>query len=221
MKLTIIRTFYKLIGRLGISKSKYGIKNGYKDRKTVTHFLDMEFSDEWQDEVYSLAKLFFDNNSFKSIIDVGTGSGYKLIKYFSDSDTIGMEIEPGLTTLKNKYPNRKWLNPLESDFSVLESDIVITSDVIEHVPDPIAFLKNLKKIKNVKYYFISTPERKNLYNSLDFGPPTNTHHYREWQYDEFHNFVSEEFEIVYHFLTNIPQSTQLIVCKIKSSIQIS
>lgn len=215
MKLTIIRIFNKLFGRLKLSQSKYGIKKGYLHRESVNHFLDMEFSDEWQDEVYSLAKLFFDNNSFKSVIDVGTGSGFKLMKYFSEFDTIGMEIEPGLTALKNKYPDRMWLNPLETNFLELQSDIVITSDVIEHVPNPLEFLKNLKKINSVKYYFISTPERRYLYNSLDFGPPTNTHHYREWQHNEFYDFVSQEFQIVYHFISNIPQATQLIVCKVK------
>lgn len=215
MKLQFIRIANKIFGRFSLLKSKYNIRKGYLHRKNVNHFLDIDFTDEWQDEVYSLAKLFLDRYSLKSVIDVGTGSGYKLMKYFSNEETIGLEIEPGLNKLKNKYSNRKWLNPLEVNFSDLSSDLVITSDVIEHVPNPQVFLEDLKRINNVKYYFISTPERKNLYNSLDFGPPTNTHHYREWDHKEFNQFISKEFDIIYHFISNVPQATQLIVCKSK------
>ena len=44
------------------------------------------------------------------VIDIGCGTGFKLIKYLGEFDTIGYETEPSIDFLKKTYPNRKWIN---------------------------------------------------------------------------------------------------------------
>ena len=70
------------------------------------------------------------------IIDLGCGSGYKLINKLGNFDTIGIEVEPAYSWLKKKYPERKWLLFDSVNSSELEAGLVICSDVIEHIPDP-------------------------------------------------------------------------------------
>ena len=94
----------------------------------------------------------------------------------------------------------------------LSGDIVNCSDVIEHVLDPDELLNNIKKIKNVKYIFISTPDR-NLIYSERFGPPYNTSHIREWTFEELKSYISKHFDVIDHVVTNRKQWTQLIIVK--------
>ena len=47
------------------------------------------------------------NRSVLTAIDVGCGSGWKLVKYISEEfRTIGIDTEPALSFLKKKYPNQ-------------------------------------------------------------------------------------------------------------------
>ena len=117
----------------------------------------------------------------------------------------------------SNYSNYSWENVLQSDLSSYSADIVISSDVIEHISDPIPYIKNMLSIKDVKYYFISTPEKFSLYREKDFGPPSNIHHYREWDSKEFYKFMSEYFDIEYHMMSNFSQHTQLIIAKKKKN----
>ena len=111
--------------------SKFEIKRGYFHRKKYTHFSDTDNSEEWQKEVYHEAENTAKINNYKKIIDVGCGSGYKLIKYFGGNyDTVGIEVEDTYSYLVKKYPKYQWLNGESIDYSTLKADMVIISDVI-------------------------------------------------------------------------------------------
>ena len=46
-----------------------------------------------------------------TIVDVGCGSGWKLVNYLSkEFKTIGMETEPALSFLKQTYPDQIWID---------------------------------------------------------------------------------------------------------------
>lgn len=208
----LVFTFLGLT-RAPFLKSKFEIKRGYFHRKKYTHFSDTNNSEEWQKEVYEEAEHIARINNYKKIIDVGCGSGYKLIKYFGKNyDTVGIEVEDTYSYLVKKYPNYKWLNVKSIDYSTLKADMVITSDVIEHVIDPTKFLDNVKKIRDVKFIVISTPDRSLLKNS--FGPPFNKTHMREWTGEEFQRYlISQNLKIISHQISNYSQATQLTICK--------
>ena len=164
----------------------YNIIDGYKINESVSHHIDIHYTDEGQDEVYLYAKEIAIKNNYKNIIDIGCGSGFKLMKYFSDYNTIGYEVEPSITFLKSKYPDRVWVNSGESEISFnykdkYECDIIICADVIEHIQNP----DNLCKSERFK----------NIYGNSYYGPPVNTSHVREWTYKELIEYLSKHFNI--------------------------
>ena len=138
------------------------------------------------------------------------------LKYFSDFNITGIDVSPTYEFLKQTYPDRNWLKFGDFDMESVSADIVICSDVIEHVLDPDDLLNNIKKIKDVKYIFISTPDR-NLIYSEKFGPPYNPSHIREWTFEELEAYISKHFDVVEHLVTNRKQWTQLIIVKNKAN----
>ena len=87
---------------------QYHIKEGYISRKTYTDFDDTQNTDDYQDEVYETAYKVCKQNNLSTVLDIGCGSGYKLIKYFKDFNFTGTELEPTLTWLIQSYPNYDW-----------------------------------------------------------------------------------------------------------------
>jgi 2-polyprenyl-3-methyl-5-hydroxy-6-metoxy-1,4-benzoquinol methylase len=202
---TIKKNFAEIYFRIcvnNIIKLSYGIHENYFININPMHHIDIEFEDEFQKEVYLFADKFMVKNNLNSVIDVGCGSGFKLINILGKYDTIGIETEPCLTFLKEKYTDKKWLQSGKSEISFInyeiKSDLVICSDVIEHILNPdelILFLKNLKS----KYYILSTPCRKVLvedYGRIDNGPPNNNCHIREWTMTELVKYLSLNFNIL-------------------------
>ena len=195
-----------------ISQPVYNIKRGYIHKEKYVYFDDTSNTDKWQQEVYAKALEYAEKDNLNTIIDFGCGSAYKLKKYFNDYQTTGIDISPTYEFLKKTYPKDNWLNFGDFDMASLSGDIVICSDVIEHVLDPDVLLNNIKKIKNVKYIFISTPDR-NLIYSERFGPPYNPSHIREWTFEELETYIGEHFDVIEHMITNRKQWTQLIIVK--------
>lgn len=196
-------------------KKSFCIKEGYTARNEYIHYDDMNREDEWQLEVYLHALGLMKKHELSTVADIGCGSGYKLITYLGEYKTIGLELGLNLESLKNRYPDRDWL---ESDFNLnhnLEVDVLICSDVIEHIVDPDDLIEYIQKI-NFKYLVLSTPERDLVYEKgsqyLD-GPPANEAHQREWNFKEFAEYIAQYFKIVDHRVTNLQQATQTMICE--------
>ena len=89
-------------------------------------------------------------------------------------------------------------------------DLVISSDVIEHVPDPdlpLGYIRDLAP----RFVVLSTPDRSLLRRGMHNGPPSNAADIREWSMPELRGYVSEYFQVVDHFISNASQCTQCIV----------
>lgn len=187
---------------------KYSIPLNYKIRENNAHHNDMDETDKYQKEVYLYVKSFMETNNLKKVIDIGCGSGYKLIKYLGNFETIGYETEPCISFLRNKYPNNTWINSGESEKSFgennnLQCDIIMASDVIEHIRDPNKLIEFMKTF-NTKYFLISTPCRKILAETMPKwagkninGPPKNEAHIREWTYEEFIMYLNKHFKVLH------------------------
>jgi 2-polyprenyl-3-methyl-5-hydroxy-6-metoxy-1,4-benzoquinol methylase len=200
----------KIRGQFALGE--YYIKRGYHHRKTYNYDNDTPYKDEYQKEVYQLAKSYLTENDYNRVLDIGCGSGFKLMAYFKDYETTGVDVNPTFDYLKKTFPDRTWINA-EKDASAIpkECDIIICADVIEHDLKPDELLEMIKKIK-FKYLFLSTPERDMLYGLQNYGPPNNPTHVREWNAQEFHRFVGEYFNIVSHQITHVAHTTQLLIC---------
>lgn len=198
---------------LGDSENYY-IKSGYKSRDSYFHYDDMQEEDKWQLEVYLHAYSIMKKNGFTKAVDFGCGSGFKLINYLGEFETIGYELIDNVVKLREKYPGRRWEESVFSDNLLIDADVIVCSDVIEHLVDPNELLRFFL---NQKFHYIifSTPDRNIVRGFEDCGPPKNSAHVREWSYIEFRKYISDWFCIVDHRVTNIEQGTQMIVCRRK------
>jgi hypothetical protein len=189
------------------------LHRNYKSRPDPASFDDTSLKDEWQDGVYKAAWETALRNGYHRIVDFGCGSGYKLIKYFSVLDTIGYEVQPTLAFLKSTYPQKRWEDSSELARVSLDGDILICSDVIEHLVDPLPLLQKLGSA-TVRYIFLSTPALDILADrgwSPRFGPPGNPSHVNEWTTQEFRNLVEPYLRVFDHTVVSVEHCTQLIV----------
>jgi hypothetical protein len=213
----LLRIFYRLLGPLNIylqPKSLFCIKAGYHEGRKVEKFDDRQNTDQWQRNVYESALEFIKKNNGKSVIDVGCGSAYKLMHLFGDFETTGIELAETCDWLKLNYPGKKWMEFENTDPGQLETDMIICSDVIEHVQNPDDLMGFLKKIK-FRWLVLSTPERNRVRGKADFGPPENTSHYREWSDTEFKTYVSGWFAVTEQTISGDQSVSQVLFCQPK------
>jgi SAM-dependent methyltransferase len=187
-------------------RENYFIKDGYVTtiRPDAPFFDDTPFQDEFQRPVYEFARTLA--LECDRIVDVGCGSGFKLVQFFEGFNTVGIDLKPTVEFLRGKYPSRDWR--LFSDPASL-GDLLICADVIEHVTDPDSLLAYLARWQS-REVVISTPERDLLKLGTEDGPPRNRHHVREWNQEEFAAYISEYFKIVQHFICD--KATQVVHC---------
>jgi hypothetical protein len=207
------------------SAESYFIKKEYIARGEYHHHDDTNLKDEYQNEVYLAAYELAKEQGLERIADIGCGSGYKLLKYFGDLDTTGFEIEPTLSALRKMHPFNSWSL---SDFSrqlkgpAACYDLLICSDVIEHVVNPDDLLNWINNQFTFQYLVLSTPDRDQLIHiwkdahygpQSQSGPPVNWAHVREWSFSEFEKYISQYFEIVSHFHCKGEFYDQVIIAK--------
>jgi 2-polyprenyl-3-methyl-5-hydroxy-6-metoxy-1,4-benzoquinol methylase len=194
------------------SAIEYCIKRRYRHRLNNT-FYDINTegkSENWQREVYQTAAAHARLHGAKVIIDIGCGSGAKLVHFFENFHTVGFDLEPNVSHLRLRFPTREWRSVNLEESVADTAGVVICADVIEHIPDPDRLMSFLARISFDRLY-ISTPERKLLYGFDHSGPPANSAHCREWTMVEFANYISNWFHIESHAISNVLQATQMIV----------
>lgn len=173
------------------------IKRGYIHRKCPIYFEDNRKGIVYQPHVYEFAGYLGKLYSAKYIIDVGCGSGQKLAMLYSKFKIIGIDFGPNIKNARQKYPFGLWIEwnlddpgqiPIPED--ILAESVIICADVIEHLGDPSYLLSNLKSwMDYAPVCLISTPERDLVRGDIDFGPPANPAHVREWNIREFERLL--------------------------------
>lgn len=137
-------------------------------------------------------------NQEHCILDCGFGSGYgsKLLNNYKTY--YGVDVSEDAV----KYANRKYGNEnvkylkINTDsilpFSDNTFDFVISLQVIEHVKDPLAYLKEIKRVlKENSKAIIATPNR--LLRLYKFQKPANKYHLKEYSPKGFLNLVQKVF----------------------------
>jgi SAM-dependent methyltransferase len=201
------------------AESRYGIRGAYRHRTEYCYFDDTALADEYQKEVYlRAAALARSLPAGATVYDVGCGSGYKLVHYLGDYDTVGFDVPETLDFLRRTYPDRRWMQAAFDERGFAPADLVICSDVIEHVLDPDQLMGFLLSLSN-RYLVLSTPDRGREYprlSRLQLGPPHTVHHIREWSFKEFRRYIDGFVDVVEHVHPHPTHATQMIVARVRS-----
>jgi glycosyltransferase involved in cell wall biosynthesis len=175
----------------------------------------------WQPDVYAEAALLAAQHGVKTVIDVGCGNGEKLIHHFPRDTfkTIGLDFHGSLSLVREAFPERLWIEcdlTSQDDLSRAvtgETDdgpvLLILSDVIEHLVDPLPLLAWLRQFllrDDRNRLVVSTPDRSCQGYADENSMPANGAHLREWTLAELMQFlVSAGFFPVRHGLTRMNQ----------------
>lgn len=155
----------------------------------VTQVLGVVF----QPDVYSLALLLADLTGAHGIVDVGCGYADKLAAIHAqrpDLNLTGVDFGVNIDHCRQQYDWGTWVDlDLERSQPIPAlRQIVVCSDVIEHLADPAALLETLRDCGALAI-LISTPARDLLYGRVHAGPPQNPCHVREWNPDELREYL--------------------------------
>lgn len=162
----------------------------------------------YQFPVYRYAKKLIQERNIERVIDVGCGTGTKLAfihKDLPDVSFTGIDQRAAIEYCKNHYSFGNWYvddieNPDES-LGDIKAELVICSDVIEHLLDPDVLLVYLKKkVSNDGHILLSTPER-DVFRGKSCTNSPNKFHIREWNFEELENYLlSSGFSVLEHFI---------------------
>lgn len=235
----------------------YFIKEDYKHRK-MNKTLDENREELYWDSNRINASYFYQfdiykyianyisekNDSSLSVIDIGSGISTKLMRliYPVCKNVTAIDQKNPIEFCRRKYSNSK-ASFIEDNFekpslkNYEKFNIIICSDVIEHLDNPDILLKYIKKFANKEtLIFISTPERDIMWGENNIMSPQEDH-VREWNNNEFKKYLESsgfivkkqinlpglkftfKYPFIIEFLSKKFKGTlnanQLAVCKIK------
>ena len=160
-----------------------------------------------------------------NILDVGCASGDISVELsFLGYKVHGIDLEPRRVRrareLANKYGQRIEieLKPFEDLHGRKAYDLVLLGEILEHFPDPVRILNDIKKILNPSgRVLVTTPNMPSLRNRLTFGlfgvfPDNNPEHKYYFDHRRFKTVVSNaRYDLLYFktSFTNIIHKTKL------------
>jgi GT2 family glycosyltransferase len=175
----------------------------------------------WQPDVYWEAARLAESLGVKTVIDVGCGNGEKLVHHFPNEtfNTIGLDFQGSLSLVRSAFPERRWVEcDLTSQDDLLRATtelsidgpvLLILSDVIEHLVEPLpvlAWLRRLLLRDRRNRLVVSTPDRLQQGYASEDAKPGNDAHLREWSVAELSQFLaSAGFQIERCGLTRMNQ----------------
>lgn len=184
-------------------KSAFHIKHGYESRPKPEYFNDSVTETTgyiWQPDVYTLTAILARRHGCSNIIDIGCGHAQKPSQIHPEFMVTGIDFGDNIRYCRETYNFGQWIEAdIEQPLSIslpkqlLSRSIIVCSDVIEHLINPINLLESLKLLLNyVPAAILSTPERDLVRGTNHFGPPPNKAHIREWNISEFHELLNEQ-----------------------------
>ncbi len=130
-------------------------------------------------------------------IDLGCGAGYGTFELAHAAGHItGIDLsDEAIAYAKERYarPNLKFMQMDCSNltFAHAKFDLAVSFEVIEHVPDVIVYMEQIKRVlKRDGLFIVSTPNKRVYTDPYGY---TNPFHVTEFYYDEFLRFLKAYF----------------------------
>lgn len=149
-----------------------------------------------QSKAYEYVKPYCND---KCILDYGCGAGYGVMTISEHAkEAIGVDINQQIIDYCNEryrkvnvsFKKVKAEYPLPYENGVF--DIIVSFQVIEHLPDVQRYLYELKRLlKDKGLLFITTPNR--CFRLVPFEKPWNPEHIREYSYKSLNNELRRSF----------------------------
>jgi hypothetical protein len=189
------------------------LKHGYTARLDPEYFMDELEGITWQPDVYPLAAKFAAERGCRKVVDIGCGRALKLEllrRQYPHWEFVGIDYGANVSWCREHHGFGTWIEAdledgvLHTESLSLEKSILICSDVIEHLVNPVPFLRLIRSLlhKGATAVVFSTPERDLTRGEGDNGPPENPCHVREWNCEEFKGLLEwAGFELIHLGLT--------------------
>jgi len=147
----------------------------------MTEFSDDQFDQAYPDGIENHWWILARNRIITSVIkkftgadavvlDVGCGRGI-VVKYLRDEgiDCTGVELARANPVLSVRDHVRVGIDAWDLSFTErMRYDTILLLDVIEHVPEPAAFLQHLSDgFPNLSHFIITVPARQELWSNYD------------------------------------------------------
>jgi SAM-dependent methyltransferase len=187
-----------------VRRYESGCDDNYWSAGRVSNSRDLQY------HVYELAYNEFKHGNYKSVLDIGCGTALKSRLFFVEKckavDIALIDRESVRTLVEKTFPEAEFFgaNLEDPGFTIgRKFDVVICSDVIEHLENPdslVEMIKNHLAEKGVA--IISTPDRDMRRGKRNNQSP-NPEHVREWSYGEFERYLGHhDFVLLKH--VNLP-----------------
>lgn len=177
--------------------SNFHLKAGYKANPDPVQYCDsLDDSRLYQVEVYRRAGEIAEANGVRTALDIGCGMATKLMEYIHPrcESVTGVDTPETIQQCRTLHPSGTWIPADLEDPAFWISgpfDLVISSDVIEHMRDPDQLLRLIRGSTHERSTVVlSTPERDLRRGPSDMGPPANPAHVREWNAEEFLRYLA-------------------------------
>ncbi|HEX6977515.1 MAG TPA: class I SAM-dependent methyltransferase [Patescibacteria group bacterium] len=146
---------------------------------------------------YEFVKRFIKNGM--RVIDLGCGTGYgSAVLSELGCEVTGIDIDKEAVDYATKHYGKKTKfikgNIKDLRLKNSEFDIACSFEVIEHIDNPKAFLKEVKRIiKKGSYFILSTPNASVV---SPHGGVSSPYHTKEFNYRELSSLLKKEFKSV-------------------------
>lgn len=193
---------------------KYCIRDDYTPNK-VNLTLEQEDVVFWNEArirssrlyqwpLYEFARQLVIKNGMSHVLDIGCGPAIKLMSLIAPAANIyGIDQQSAVDYCRNAYQSGEFfVDDFEAPTLELSEnfDLIICSDVIEHLEDPDQLLNYIKRYCGEStLVLISTPDRDRVRGKDCTSCPQNEH-IREWNSKEYEAYLTKSgFEITNHF----------------------
>lgn len=183
-------------------------------------------SGRYQWAAYRYARTLADRAGARTVVDVGCGVATKLAALFgADFDIFGVDQPDAVEACRRlgrpgTYVAENFEDPELTVLDLVDGvDLLICSDVVEHLLDPDALMAYLRRLAGPgTIVVLTTPERDALHGRGNLRP-SNPAHVREWTAWEFARYVErcsfrvDEQRVLFPFRPRLDGTTLRFVAR--------